>query len=447
MPALAVRSSLSPRLAPLALRLLTLLAAVLLLAGTAQATTVQRVTTPAGIEVWLVEDHTVPLIAMDFAFRGGASQDPAGRPGVASLLSTLLDEGAGDMDGPTFQRRLDETAVRLSFDAGRDAFSGHLGTLADRREQAFDLLALALNEPRFDADAIERMRAQLLSSLRRNATDPEEIATRTFSRLVFGDHPYARPVEGTPETMAEITRDDIVAYREATFARSNLVIGVVGAVSAADLGPLVDKAFAGLPETAKLVEVPEAAPTFGDTASEALPNPQTVIRIGTGGLLRQDPDYIPAYVLNEILGGGTFSSRLYTEIREKRGLAYSTWSAMVPLDHAGLFLAGTATRADKAGEVVELMTAEIRKMAEAGPSEQELAATKKYLVGSYALRFDSSAKIAAQLVGLQLDGMPIDYFDTRNALIEAVTLDDLRRVAKRLLSTPLTVVTVGPTSS
>ncbi|ODN71728.1 M16 family metallopeptidase [Methylobrevis pamukkalensis] len=434
---LRVRSSLLPALAA------ALMVLVVSVTG-ARATTVQRVVSPGGVEAWLVEDHAVPLVAMQFAFRGGASADPADKPGLANLLSTLLDEGAGDLDAQAFRAKLEENAVRLGFSAGRDSFSGNLGMLENRKAEAFDLLALALARPRFEDEAIERMRAAVLAGLRSDVTDPGTIATRAFNEMVFGDHPYARPVDGTIEAVAAISREDLDGLRQRLFARSNLVVGVVGAVSAEELKPLLDVAFGGLPAEASIPATPEATPVFGGTQAAEVPGPQTEIRIGTTGLLRRDPDFMAAYVMDHILGGGSFSSRLYTEIREKRGLAYSVWSTLVPYDQAGLYLAGTSTRADQAEATLALLTAELRKMAEEGPTAEELASAKKFLTGSYALRFDGSGKIAAQLVGLQLENLPIDYFTNRNALVEAVTLEDVKRVAKRLLDGPYTVVTVGP---
>jgi zinc protease len=430
------------------IRPLAALAALLVLSAATPkayaAATVREVVSPGGITAWLVSDDTVPLISVDFAFRGGATQDPDNKPGVASMLSTLFDEGAGDLDSAAFQSRLEETAVRLSFDADRDSFQGSMGTLSNRKDAAFNLLALALTKPRFDEEPIGRMRARLISNLRSGENDPETIASRLFAQATFPNHPYGRPVEGTPETLATITRADILAFYEANIARDNLVIGVVGDITVEELGPLLDRAFGGLPAKAKLKPVPDVTPKAGLTLSGTLPNPQTIIRLGAPGIVRSDPDFIPAFVMNTILGGGTFSSRLYAEIREKRGLAYSVWSAIAPYDRAGLILAGTSTQAAKAGESIAIMKAEIARMAANGPTEKELADTKTYLTGNYALRFDSSGKISAQLVSLQLDRLPIDYFQNRNALVEAVTLADVKRVSKRLLDQPFTIVTVGP---
>lgn len=408
------------------------------------AATVQEVVSPGGIKAWLVSEDAVPLVAMDFAFRGGSSQDPQTKPGLANLMSGLLDEGAGDLDADAFKRRLEETAVRIGFDASRDAFTGSLGTLSTRKEAAFDLLALALSSPRFDAEPLDRIRTQVIAGIRSRQTDAESIASRLFAETTFPGHPYARPVEGTVETVGAITRDDLVAYHQTKFARDNLVIGVVGDITAEELGPLLDRAFGHLPATAELTPVAEVTPATGDRLSEALPSPQTVIRFGTPAIKRDDPDFMAAFVVNHILGGGTFSSRLYEEVREKRGLAYSVWSALATYEHAGVFLSGTSTRTEQTAATVELMTEEFRRMAEDGPTEQELADAKTYLTGSYALRFDSSGKISQQLVGLQLDDLPIDYFANRNALVEAVTLEDVKRAAQRILSGPLTVITVGP---
>ena len=426
---------------------LALVSAMMLPIAANAATEVQRDTSPGGITAWLVSDDTVPLIAMNFAFRGGASQDPADKPGVANLLSALLDEGAGDLDSAAFQRRLEENAVRLSFDAGRDAFSGSLGTLSDRRDTAADLLSLALSKPRFDADPIDRMRNQLLSGLRSKQNDPDTIASRTFQAATYPDHPYGRPTDGTVESMAAITRDEIVDFHARTFAKDNLVVGVVGDITAAELAPLLDRAFGALPEKADLKPVPDVEPKMGLTLEETVPNPQTIIRFGTEGVARKDPDYMAAYIMDHILGGGTFSSRLFNEVREKRGLAYSVWSGLAAYDHSSLYLVGTSTQAARADETVEIIRGEIERMAKDGPTEQELADAKLFLTGNYALRFDTSGKIASQLVGLQLEELPIDYFQTRNDLVEAVTLEDVKRAAQRILGKPVTVLTVGPSSS
>lgn len=423
-------------------------AAPFALLGRAEAVEVQRVVSPGGIEAWLVEEHTVPLIAVNFAFRGGGSaQDPGDKAGLANLLSTLLDEGAGDIDSQTFQERLQDLSIRLSYEDSRDAFYGELKTLAQNRDAAFDLLRLSVTRPRFDAEAVERMRNQAISGVRREARDPESIAGRVWARTMFPDHPYGRPTNGTEASLAAITVADLRAFHGRVFTRDTLKIGVVGAIDAKSLAILLDKTFGDLPAKGRLEPVADVKPKTGVTVAEALPIPQTVIRFATDGLKRNDPDFIPAFVMNHVLGGGSFSSWLYSEVREKRGLAYSVFTSLAPYDHAGLFYGGLGTRADRAGEAIEVIRAQIRRMAAEGPSAEELAKAKDYLTGSYALRFDSSDKIAGQLLAIQMDDLGIDYIDRRNALIEAVTLDDVKRVARRLLSQELTVVTVGPQGS
>lgn len=411
----------------------------------ADAVEIERVTSPGGIEAWLVQEDAVPIVTMNFAFRGGASQDPQGKPGVANMLSTLLDEGAGDLDSQAFQEKLADLNVRLSFDAGRDAFYGDLVTLTDYRDEAFDLLKFALNEPRFDAEPVERMRAQLAAGLRSDLQDPNSVASRKWSSAVFGDHPYATPVDGTLESLAEIGVEDLRGLKERMFARDNLTVAVVGDIDADTLAPLLDEVFGGLPGSADLKDVPEATmPDHAIVEQVEMQIPQTVVHFGRPGMKRHDDDFVPAYVLNHILGGGTFSSRLYEEVREKRGLAYSVYTHLAPLDHAGLFVGGVATRAERAAESLKIIKDEIARMAQEGPTETELADAKKYLKGSYPLRFDTSGKIARQLVEIQLEDLGIDYIDERNGMIDAVTIEDVRRAASRLLGDgDLYVVLVG----
>lgn len=411
-----------------------LLLAPSFLAGGAGAMEIQRVVSPKGIEAWLVQEDTVPLIAMEFAFVGGASQDPAGKAGVANLMSGLLDEGAGDLDSQAFQAALDEYSIELSFDTGRDAFFGSLKTLVENRDQAVRLLKFALTSPRFDAEPVERIRAQIAAGIRSNERDPEDRASNALMAAAFPDHPYGLPKVGTLESLAAITTDDLKTFHGKTIARDNLKIAVVGAIDAATLASLLDEVFSGLPVKANLVGIPETAPAGGAPVDVAMAIPQTVIQAVGKGLKRDDPDFIPASVAGYILGGGSFSSRLYTEVREKRGLAYSVYLGLVPLDHAGAVFIGTSTRADQASNVVDLIDGEIRRFAEEGPTEKELADAKSYLIGSYPLRFDTSTDIANNLLGIQLDDLGIDYVDRRNDLIAAVTIDDVRRVAKRLFA-------------
>ena len=411
---------------------------------TARATKVERIVSPGGIEAWMVSEPSVPLIALDFAFRGGADQDPADRAGVASMATSLLDEGAGDVDSNTFHERVEAKAIELSFGATRDYVSGSMRTLTENRDEAVTLLKLALTAPRFEPDDVERIRAQTLSVIRRATTNPTDIASERWWATAFPGHPYGLPQRGTLTSVPAITPTDLKDFTHQVFARDNLKVAVVGNIDAAAAGTLIDQVFGGLPAKATLSPVPSAAPqALGEKIAVDLDVPQSVMVMGGPGIMRKDPDFMAAYVLNHVLGGNPFSSRLYKEVREARGLAYSVYSTVFPLDHAALFMTSTATRFDRASETLDVITAEIRKMAETGPTEDELQKAKSYLTGSYALRFDSSTKIAEQLVGIQLEDLGIDYIDRRNALVNAVTLADVKRVARRLLDSRMLVTVVG----
>jgi zinc protease len=410
----------------------------------AQATKIERVVSPGGIEAWLVREPAVPLVAIEFAFQGGANQDPEIKPGVAYMVAGLLDEGAGPLDSSAFQKRLADNAIELRFRAQRDDFMGSIRVLTERKEAGFDLLRLALTQPRFDNEAVERVRSQILSGLRRETTNPNDIASRMWWRTAFPHHPYGRPLNGTLESVPLVTAADLEDYTKRVFARDRLKIGAVGDIDAAELGKVLDRIFGALPAKAQLTAVPPARPeAVGRHIFVALDVPQAVLSFGGAGIARKDPDFIPAYIVNHILGGGSFTSRLYSELREKRGLAYSIYSYLLPLNETALFLGSTATRADRANETLNLIEAEIRRLAENGPTEEELENAKSYLLGSYALNFDTSTKIAGQLVQIQLDDLGIDYIDRRNGLISAVTLADVKRVAKRLLDGGILATVVG----
>jgi len=428
---------------PALLALVLVFAAIPLTSSKAQAMKIQEVKSPGGIAAWLVEEHSVPLIAMRFAFEGGNAQDPDGREGLANFLASMMDEGAGDLTAKQFQERMEEIAMRMSFDDTRDAFYGSFETLVENQEKAVALLALAVNKPRFDVEAIERMRKQLLAGLAYAARDPERVAAEKWSALAFAGHPYGRPANGTPETVGKIARTDLANYHARTFAKDTLRVVVVGDIDAKTLGGVLDTVFGALPAKAKLTPVARIEPNAAQKLKVIDMNvPQSVARFGLPAMARKDKDFIPAFVLNTILGGGGMSSRLYAEVREKRGLAYGVHTGLELLKNASVFIGGVATKNEQIAESLELIRGELKRIATEGPTEKELADAKSYLTGSFALRFDSNSSIANQLLWIMMEDLGREYVETRNAKIEAVTLDDLKRVAKRLFDGQDLIVTV-----
>jgi len=412
--------------------------------STSRASTVQKIVSKGGIEAWLVEDYAVPLIAFEFAFKGGAAQDPIGKPGAATLLAGLLDEGAGPYDSEGFHRALDEDAIEISFSADRDSLGGRMQSLARNSARAFELLRLAVTEARLDTEPFERVVSQIAAGLKREANDPDFVAGRDFRALAYPNHPYGLPVRGDLSTLPALTRTNLIDMRAAAFARDNLKIAAVGAIDAAALAGHLDDVFGQLPEKSLLTPVAPTAFSGAGTRHVAhLDVPQSTIRFGREGIARKDPDFIAATVVNHILGGGIFSARLFREVREKRGLAYSVYSQLATYDHAAMFSGGTSTKNERAAESMAVIENEILDLANSGPSEEELGKAKKYLIGSYALRFDTSTKIASQLVDLQTQGFGVEYLDERNTLIAAVTMADAKRAAKRLLGDGKLLVTVA----
>jgi len=402
----------------------------------ARAMTIEEVTSPGGIKAWLVRDKTVPLIAMNFAFQGGSAEEDPARAGVSSFLSALMDEGAGKMTALEFQNTLKENAIRLSFSAGRDRVSGSLQTLSKNKKKAFELLSLALLKPRFDKDAVERIRGQLITSLQFESQNPSKTASKKWMQTAFGTHPYGRSVSGSIDTVKKIKRAHLVARAKNIFVKNRLLISVVGDIEKEELGVMLDQTFGGLakkkaPRLVKNITLDEK----GNVDVIKLKIPQSVVQFGLNGIPREDTDFIPAYVMNYILGGGGFSSRLTQEVREKRGLTYSIYSYLLPFKNASLFIGGASTKNENVHETIKIIRQELKRLAIKGVTKEELTNAKTYLTGSYALRFDTSSKIAGQLLGMQWAKLGIDYPDKRNALINAVTLEDIQRVAKRILKT------------
>jgi zinc protease len=359
------------------------------------------------------------------------------------MVAGLLDEGAGELDSLAFRTILEDQAIRLGFSHERDAFAGRLLTLTENREQAFEMLRLALAEPRFDEEPVERIRSQLTADIQRRRSDPNTMAALAWFEHAFPGHPYGRTTQGTLDSIRAIDTDELRAYVAERLARDNLVIGVAGDITAEELAPLLDRAFAHLPKTASLPPLPAAEPRTGETLVTRIKVPQSVVTFGLPGVGRDDPDYYAAYVANYILGGGGFASRLTEEVREKRGLAYSVYSYLMDTDLAPLWMGGVATKNDQVAQSIEVIRGELRRMAAGEIGEADLANAQTYLTGSFPLRFTSNENVARMLVGMQAQDLGIDFLDRRNAYVEAVTLDDLKRVSARLFAAEPLVSIVG----
>jgi zinc protease len=393
---------------------------------------ITEVVSPGGITAWLVEDHNIPFTALEIQFRGGTALDAPDKRGAVNLMTALLEEGAGDRDSRAFAEARDALAARFTFDAGTDSVGVSVRFLTENRDEATALLREALVTPRFDQDAIDRVREQVLSILRSDEKDPAAIAGNRLNALAFGDHPYASDGNGTLDSVAALTREDIQAAHRGALARDRIFVAAAGDITAEELGPLLDRLLGDLPATG--APLPGRAPWLlppGITTVD-FPTPQSTVVFGHAGIPREDPDFFAAFILNEAMGGGRFTARLMSEVREKRGLTYGIGSYLIGLDQAEMYLGQFSASNDKVAEAIAVIRAEWARIAAEGLTEQELADTKTYLTGSYPLRFDGNSAIANILVGMQLEGLPIDYVLTRNARIEAVTMDDIRRVAARL---------------
>jgi len=407
------------------------------------ATKIQELQTPGGIKVWFVEERSIPILSMEVVWKGGASLDPADKAGLANLAASTMDEGAGDLDSRAFQKRLSDLAISLSFNAAKDSFGGSLKTLTQNREEAFRLFSLALTSPQFAEEPVERIRSQILVSLSRKLSDPNSLAGRKWFDVAFSGHPYKQPSEGTLETVKRVTRDDLKAFKNRQIAKDNMVISVVGDISPEELKSLIDKTFGNIGAKADLKELPKVSPDMSKGVVVIdYDIPQSVVVFGGQGVSRDDPDYYTAYVLNYILGGGGFESRLTEQIREKRGLVYSIYSYLYPLRYSGVHLGGFGTSNASFGQAVDLLKAELRKIRMEGVTEEELASAKTYLNGSFPLRLSSNSRIANIMASMQLHDLPVDYLENRANFINSVTLEDIKRVAGRLMDPENLLITV-----
>jgi zinc protease len=426
-----------------------LIMAVAACASTAHAAfQIQKVISPGGIEAWLIEDHRIPLMALDVNFRGGAALDPQGKDGLAVFTASLLDEGAGDLTGEAFQKEMADKSIALSYGADQDNFSVTLKTLTQYRGRAFELLTLSLSKPRFDAEAVERVRSQIVTSIANSLSSQGYVGRRRLAETIFAGHPYARPANGTIDSIRKIQVADMRRFVKDRFGRDQMLVTAAGDITPAELGPALDRIFSALPAKSAAFTLPKVTPQGeGQTITIPKQYSQTLITMAAPGITRDDPDWYAGQIVNYTLGGGGFQSRLMEDVRgagTKKGLSYGFSSALVPFKQAGLVMAGGSTRNAAAGETLGVVKAEFGKMHDSGITEDELKDAKTYITGSFALTMTSTDRLAAVLMQLRTQDLGIDYLDRRDALINGVTLDDAKRVSARLLDPArLTTVMVG----
>ncbi|MBF9048600.1 insulinase family protein [Roseobacter sp. HKCCD9010] len=399
----------------------------------AWAVEIQEVTSPGGITAWLVEDSSIPFVALDIRFQGGTSMDAPEDRGAVYLMTGLLEEGAGELDAQGFAQATEALAAGFSFNAYRDSVSVSVEMLTQNRDQAADLLRQALITPRFDQDAFDRVRGQVMALIESNLQDPDSIAQERFNALAFGAHPYGSSQLGTVETVSALTREDMVATHTAVFARDRVYVGAAGDISAEELGLLLDTLLGDLPAEGAPLPGPAEYLLEGGTTVVDFPTPQSVAVFGHRGIERTDPDFFPAFVLNQIMGGGNFRSRLMREVRIARGLTYGIYSYLALSDHQPMIAGQFSSSNDLVAEAVAVTRDQWADIAANGVTDEELRDAITFMTGAYPLRFDGNDTIAGIMAGMQQDGMPVDYIATRNAQVEAVTMDDIRRVAGEFL--------------
>ena len=416
------------------------------LPATANAVDVQEVRGPkSGIRAWLVENHKMPIVAMRFAFEGGVEQDPADKQGLATLMSGALTEGAGPYDAAAFQQQLADRSISIGFGAERDQISGGLKCLSADKEKAFELLRLSMTEPRFDVADIERLRAEQLSGIRRQFSDPGWQARNALLSQLFTKHPYSQRRLGTLQTLPSITRKDILDFAAKHLARETITVAVAGDMTPDELAAALDKIFADLPAKAQIkpiADIPEIKKM--PTALVRREGTQTEMLFALPGPKRNDPDYYATEVANYILGGGGFASRLMQEVRDKKGLTYGISTYLSPSEHAAIVGGSAAVVNPKAAEALNVILETMRRFHDVGPMPREVAAAKDFLTGAMPLALTSTDKIASFLVTMQREKLGRDYLDRYEKLIRSVSDNDIQRVLERFFNPDkMTIVMVG----
>ena len=416
---------------------------------------IQHWTLANGASVYFVENHSIPILDMSVEFDAGSRRDPDGKTGVSGLTNAMLARGLheakldnGEVEPALTEAQISETfadiAAQRGGGGGSDRAGASLRTLSARteRDQAVQLLGRLLAQPSFPADLLARDKARAVASIREGLTKPEVIASRAFSKALYGAHPYGR--EETVESIESIGRDDLVAFHAAHYVANRAVVALIGDVSRADADAIAQQLTRRLPQGASLPALP--ATPLAHAAEEWIPHPasQSHVLIGAPALQRGDPDFFALTVGNYVLGGGGFVSRLTREVREKRGLAYSVYSYFSPLAQPGPFQIGLQTQKEQTAKALQVVRDTVADYLRTGPTAAEVKAAKDNLVGGFALRIDSNRKILDNLAVIGFYDLPLDYLDTWTANIERVTVADIRAAfGRKLAADRLVTIVVG----
>jgi zinc protease len=406
--------------------------------------TIQQFTTPGGVSVWLVEEPSIPILSLRMAWKAGETNDPEGLEGLTNAMVYHMNEGAGELDAQAFFKGMEELNMSFSCGASNESTYCNASMLTDNADASFDMIALAFAEPRFDDGPFERFKREQEVSLQTRETNPQYLASRARAAALYPDHAYAR--DTSAESLAALTQDAMRAQKDKLMVQDGMLVTAVGAMSPEELAPLIDKAVSGLPQSSETVETSDvvlAAPATAPVVID-LPQPQSLVTFAAPAMTREDPDFYTAVVLNYTFGGGGFESRLMKDLRVAKGLTYGIYTQVSSQDKIQLWSGGGQTKNESAGEFIAGIKENMAAMVAEGMTEEELSAAKAYLTGSYPLGFDSNAKIAARMMGVRLDELPVDFFDKRNAMVEAVTLEDVNRIAAEYLSPEnFTFIVVG----
>ena len=404
----------------------------------------KRIILDNGMVLLLSEKHEIPMVTINMALRAGSTSVPAGKPGLASITASLLTQGTTRRSANQIQQKIDFIGGSLSTGGGEDFASASLRVLKKDIRTGLDLLSDVLLNPVFDQKEIDRKVKETLAELRRQKEEPNIVAGQAFAKAVFGDHPYGRTNDDVASYLPKLTRQDIVDFYSARYTPENSIIAVVGDVSEKEIVALLNEYFKpwrrrGTPLPA-LAPPPEIEKTVVQKIDKDVA--QANIDMGHVGISRENPDFYAVMVMNYILGGGGFSSRLMDNIRDNKGLAYDVHSGFAAQKEPGAFTVAIQTKNESANDVIAETLKEIRRIQEEPVTEKELADAKAYLSGSFPLRMDTSAKIAGMLTSIEIYHLGLDYPQKYLSMIKGITRDDVQRVANKYLHPDKMVIVV-----
>ncbi len=392
----------------------------------------KKLQTSKGIKFWFVQDKSIPIVSVSFSFGGGSSLDSKEKNGISNLMTSMMDEGTTNLTSNELKNLMKENGMKLNFSSQRDRINGNFQTISSQILKSFELFSEVLNHPKFDEKDINKIKRQIISSIKIDESDISTLASNKFNQFFFDQHNFSENTKGSIKSLNNINREDLIKFHKKVFQKQNLIIGVAGNVNEKNIKEFIDLVFGDLNNYDEILKIKKFETLAKGERIHKIKTPQTSVLFGHPGLARNNENFFALRIANYILGGGGFQSRLYKNIREKKGLVYSVYSYLLSFESDGVIVGGFQTRNKSVYETVESVKNEWKKIQKKGITKTELENAKAYYNGSFTRNFTSTLSIARLLQIVQYYKLGDNYFQEREKIINSLSLEKVNQVVSNL---------------